>query len=139
HVNLPQDLAPFVTLGIPIFPKKKTEEGMVDSQPMEEEFQGAGNKNLEDHLDIFSVASEQKEWPMPVWCKMFRQTLGGVARNWFDDLDPKSMDSFEELIQKFLEEFSQQKRTSKDNEDPSWNISFKTKRTQKTTSALEAL
>nr|GFC87774.1 reverse transcriptase domain-containing protein [Tanacetum cinerariifolium] len=31
-----------------------------------------GNKNLEDHLDIFSVASEQKEWPMPVWCKMFR-------------------------------------------------------------------
>nr|GEW63902.1 ribonuclease H-like domain-containing protein [Tanacetum cinerariifolium] len=30
-------------------------------------------------------------------------------------------------------------RTSKDNEDPSWNTSFKTKRTQKTTSALEAL
>ncbi|GKA83890.1 zf-CCHC domain-containing protein [Tanacetum coccineum] len=30
-------------------------------------------------------------------------------------------------------------RTNKDNEDPSWNTSFKTKRTQKTTSALEAL
>ncbi|GJS65833.1 hypothetical protein Tco_0680397 [Tanacetum coccineum] len=30
-------------------------------------------------------------------------------------------------------------RTSKDNEDPSWNTSFKTRRTQKTTSALEAL
>ncbi|GJV32019.1 hypothetical protein Tco_1392419 [Tanacetum coccineum] len=29
--------------------------------------------------------------------------------------------------------------TSKDNEDPSWNTSFKTKRTHKTTSALEAL
>ncbi|GKB88790.1 hypothetical protein Tco_0961062, partial [Tanacetum coccineum] len=27
--------------GIPINPKKKTEEGMVDSQPMEEEFRGA--------------------------------------------------------------------------------------------------
>ncbi|GKA61601.1 hypothetical protein Tco_0761008 [Tanacetum coccineum] len=27
-------------------------------------------------------------------------------------------------------------RTSKDNEDPSWNTSFKTRRTQKTTSAL---
>ncbi|GJU45220.1 reverse transcriptase domain-containing protein [Tanacetum coccineum] len=30
-------------------------------------------------------------------------------------------------------------RTSKDNEDPSWNTSFKTWRTQKTNSALEAL
>ncbi|GJX02276.1 hypothetical protein Tco_0186189 [Tanacetum coccineum] len=30
-------------------------------------------------------------------------------------------------------------RTSKDNEDPSWNTSFKTRRTQKTTSAMEAL
>ncbi|GJR28084.1 hypothetical protein Tco_1104316 [Tanacetum coccineum] len=29
--------------------------------------------------------------------------------------------------------------TSKDNEDPSWNTSFKTRRTQKTTSAVEAL
>ncbi|GJR74821.1 putative reverse transcriptase domain-containing protein [Tanacetum coccineum] len=30
-------------------------------------------------------------------------------------------------------------RTSKDNEDPGWNTSFKTRRTQKTTSAVEAL
>ncbi|GJS56489.1 reverse transcriptase domain-containing protein [Tanacetum coccineum] len=45
---------------------------------------------------------------------MFRQTLGGAARNWFDDLDPKNVDSFEELSQKFLEEFSQQKRYAKD-------------------------
>ncbi|GJX77704.1 reverse transcriptase domain-containing protein [Tanacetum coccineum] len=45
---------------------------------------------------------------------MFCQTLGGAARNWFDDLDPKSVDSFEELSQKFLEEFSQQKRYAKD-------------------------
>ncbi|GJT37995.1 reverse transcriptase domain-containing protein [Tanacetum coccineum] len=45
---------------------------------------------------------------------MYRQTLGGAARNWFDDLDPKSVDSFEELSQKFLEEFSQQKRYAKE-------------------------
>ncbi|GJZ79984.1 reverse transcriptase domain-containing protein [Tanacetum coccineum] len=45
---------------------------------------------------------------------MFRQTLGGATRNWFDDLDPKSVNSFEELSQKFLEEFSQQKRYAKD-------------------------
>ncbi|GJR62869.1 hypothetical protein Tco_1505031 [Tanacetum coccineum] len=69
-----------------------------------------GNKDPEDHLGIFSAAAEQEEWPMPIWCKMFRQTLGGAAQNWFDNMDPKSVDSFEELSQKFLEEFSQQKR-----------------------------
>ncbi|GKF21355.1 reverse transcriptase domain-containing protein, partial [Tanacetum coccineum] len=73
-----------------------------------------GNKDLEDHLSIFSTATEQEERLMPIWCKMFRQTLGGAARNWFDDLDLKSVDSFEELSQKFLEEFSQQKRYAKD-------------------------
>ncbi|GKD75562.1 reverse transcriptase domain-containing protein [Tanacetum coccineum] len=73
-----------------------------------------GNKDLEDHLGIFSAATEQEEWPMPIWCKIFRQTLGGAARNWFDDLDPKSVESFEELSHKFLEEFSQQKRYAKD-------------------------
>ncbi|GKD75361.1 reverse transcriptase domain-containing protein, partial [Tanacetum coccineum] len=72
------------------------------------------NKDPEDHLGIFSAATEQEEWPMHVWCKMFRQTLGGAARKWFDDLDPKSVDSFKELSQKFLEEFSQQKRYAKD-------------------------
>ncbi|GJZ50780.1 hypothetical protein Tco_0605295 [Tanacetum coccineum] len=69
-----------------------------------------GNKDSEDHLCIFSVAAEQEEWPMLVWCKMFRQTLSGSARNWFDSLDLKSVDGFEELSNKFLEEFSQQKR-----------------------------
>ncbi|GKA52831.1 hypothetical protein Tco_0746146 [Tanacetum coccineum] len=73
-----------------------------------------GNKDPEDHLGIFSAAAEQEEWTMPIWCKMFRQTLGGAAQNWFDDLDPKSVDSFEELSQKFLEEFSQKKRYAKD-------------------------
>ncbi|GKC29135.1 reverse transcriptase domain-containing protein [Tanacetum coccineum] len=73
-----------------------------------------GNKDPEDHLSIFSAAVEQEEWPMPVWCKMFRQTLSGSARNWFDSLDPKSVDGFEELSNKFLEEFSQQKRYDKD-------------------------
>ncbi|GKF49926.1 reverse transcriptase domain-containing protein, partial [Tanacetum coccineum] len=51
---------------------------------------------------------------MPVWCKIFRPTLSGLARNWFDRLDPKSVDGFEELSNKLLEEFSQQKRYDKD-------------------------
>ncbi|GKD97087.1 reverse transcriptase domain-containing protein, partial [Tanacetum coccineum] len=72
-----------------------------------------GNKDPEDHLSIFSAVAEQEEWLMPVWCKMFRQTLSGSARNWFDSLDPKSIDGFEELSSKFLEDFSQQKRYDK--------------------------
>ncbi|GJV91965.1 reverse transcriptase domain-containing protein [Tanacetum coccineum] len=40
--------------------------------------------------------------------------LGGAARNRFDDLDPKSVDSFEEPSQKVLEEFAQQNRYAKD-------------------------
>ncbi|GJU28279.1 reverse transcriptase domain-containing protein [Tanacetum coccineum] len=73
-----------------------------------------GNKDPMDHLGIFLATAEQEEWSMPVWCKIFCQTLGGAARNWFDDLDPKSVENFEELSQKFLEEFSQQKRYAKD-------------------------
>nr|GEU53236.1 reverse transcriptase domain-containing protein [Tanacetum cinerariifolium] len=49
--------------------------------------------------------------------QMFRQTLSGALRNWFDDLDSKCMDIFEELSQKFLEEFSQQKSYAND-KDP---------------------
>ncbi|GJW73825.1 reverse transcriptase domain-containing protein [Tanacetum coccineum] len=45
---------------------------------------------------------------------MFRQTLSGSTRNWFDSLDPKSVDGFKELSSKFLEELSQQKRYDKD-------------------------
>ncbi|GJW19879.1 hypothetical protein Tco_0027315 [Tanacetum coccineum] len=37
-----------------------------------------------------------------------------ATRNWFDDLDPKSVDTSEELSHKFLEEFSQQKKHVKD-------------------------
>ncbi|GKB88372.1 hypothetical protein Tco_0960644 [Tanacetum coccineum] len=72
-----------------------------------------GNKDLKDHLGILSAAAEQEEWPMSIWCKMFRQTLGGAARNWFDDLDPKSVNNFEELSQKFLENFHSKRELSK--------------------------
>ncbi|GKD23781.1 hypothetical protein Tco_1225484 [Tanacetum coccineum] len=46
--------------------------------------------------------------------KLRLRTLSGSVRNWFDSLDPKSVDGFEELSNKFLEEFSQQKMYDKD-------------------------
>nr|GEY35622.1 reverse transcriptase domain-containing protein [Tanacetum cinerariifolium] len=72
------------------------------------------DSDKEDPTRYLLGVAEQEEWTIPVWCKMFYQTLGGAVQNWFDDLDPKSVDSFEELSQKFLEEFSQQKRYAKD-------------------------
>ncbi|GKC65027.1 hypothetical protein Tco_1097625 [Tanacetum coccineum] len=65
-----------------------------------------GNKDPYDHLGIFLAAAEQEEWPMPVWCKMFRQTLGGAALNWFDDMDPKSVDSLQAFMDRFKSESS---------------------------------
>ncbi|GJV92559.1 reverse transcriptase domain-containing protein [Tanacetum coccineum] len=128
--------------------KKKTEEGMVDSQPMEEEFQGAGTRDAgtEKHRGPtepqakmkatprkLAYANSDKEAPARSLAREFSDRFSlespgtsdthrqahsaskrGVARNWFDDLDPKSVDSFEELSQKLLEEFSQQKRHAKD-------------------------
>ncbi|GJT23471.1 hypothetical protein Tco_0893408 [Tanacetum coccineum] len=38
-----------------------------------------GNKDPKDHLGNFLEAAKQEEWLMPVWCKMFCQTLGGAA------------------------------------------------------------
>nr|GFB50384.1 hypothetical protein [Tanacetum cinerariifolium] len=70
---------------------------------------GIKSKDPKDDLGIFSAAAKQEEWLITIWCRMFHHTLSGAARNWFDDLDPKSMNNFEELSQMFLEEFSQQK------------------------------
>ncbi|GKF50255.1 hypothetical protein Tco_0146722 [Tanacetum coccineum] len=41
-----------------------------------------GNTDPEDHLGRFASAANSSEWPMPVWCGMFQQTLNGPARGW---------------------------------------------------------
>nr|GEW45156.1 hypothetical protein [Tanacetum cinerariifolium] len=68
-----------------------------------------GNKDPEDHLSFFLAAAEQEQRLMPIWCKMFHQTLGGAARNWFDDLDLKKIDGIKrrhnESLQTFMDRF----------------------------------
>ncbi|GJZ18198.1 hypothetical protein Tco_0554321 [Tanacetum coccineum] len=39
-----------------------------------------GTNDLEDHLSCFANAANSGEWLMPVWCRMFQQTLNGSAR-----------------------------------------------------------
>ncbi|GJV99615.1 hypothetical protein Tco_1554867 [Tanacetum coccineum] len=67
-----------------------------------------GNKDPKDHLSIFFAAAKQEEWPMPVWCKMFRQTLSGSARNWYDK-DPTEIHGIKrnpnEGLQAFMDRF----------------------------------
>ncbi|GKD90089.1 hypothetical protein Tco_1365596, partial [Tanacetum coccineum] len=45
-----------------------------------------GSTDPADHLNRFSMAANSGEWPMPVWCWMFQQTLDGGARGWFESL-----------------------------------------------------
>ncbi|GJS75407.1 reverse transcriptase domain-containing protein [Tanacetum coccineum] len=63
---------------------------------------GCAKKRIPSHL------------PMPTWCHMFNTTLTGSARVWFDDLPPKSVDSYDDLKKAFLANFLQQKKYIKD-------------------------
>nr|GEY42892.1 hypothetical protein [Tanacetum cinerariifolium] len=53
--------------GIPIFPEKKTKEGMVDSQPMEEEFRGAVTRDAgtETHRGPTEPVLQTQKPPSP--------------------------------------------------------------------------
>lgn len=52
-----------------------------------------GTGDLDDHFNTFAGAAETELWSMPVWCRMFVQTLVGPARVWFQALEPGSIDS----------------------------------------------
>ncbi|GKD65595.1 reverse transcriptase domain-containing protein [Tanacetum coccineum] len=58
-----------------------------------------GSTDQADHLNHFSMAANSGEWPMPVWCRMFQQTLDGGARGWFESLPLNSINEhcFENL------------------------------------------
>ncbi|GJU14015.1 hypothetical protein Tco_1136411, partial [Tanacetum coccineum] len=53
----------------------------------------------EDHVSWFSSAKKSGEWPMPVWCRMFQQTLDESARGWFKHLPIGSIDGLALLRQ----------------------------------------
>ncbi|GJZ57866.1 reverse transcriptase domain-containing protein [Tanacetum coccineum] len=72
--------------------------------------------------NLISARRQSKKWPIASMVQdvrrekriRTRKNCSGSGKNWFDSLDPKSVDGFEELSSKFLEEFSQQKRYDKD-------------------------
>nr|GEX43832.1 reverse transcriptase domain-containing protein [Tanacetum cinerariifolium] len=65
-----------------------------------------GTTDPEEHLSRFSSATNSGEWPMPVWCHMFQQTLDGSAIGWFENLPNGSIDGWAELRLQFTTRFS---------------------------------
>nr|GEX36258.1 reverse transcriptase domain-containing protein [Tanacetum cinerariifolium] len=52
----------------------------------------------EDHLSRFSFAANSREWHMPIWHRMFQQTLDGSARGWFENLTQRSIDCLQGMV-----------------------------------------
>ncbi|GJQ89982.1 hypothetical protein Tco_0001121 [Tanacetum coccineum] len=52
-----------------------------------------GTGDPKDHVGRFVGMGNQGEWTIPVWCRMFQQTLDGKARVWFDKLPSGSIDN----------------------------------------------
>ncbi|GKC59928.1 hypothetical protein Tco_1087526, partial [Tanacetum coccineum] len=68
----------------------------------------------DDHITRFVGAANQGEWEMPVWCRMFQQTLDGPARGWFDQMTNGCIDGWADLREKFIERFTLRRKCSKD-------------------------
>ncbi|GKB21634.1 hypothetical protein Tco_0855557 [Tanacetum coccineum] len=72
-----------------------------------------GTTDSEDHLSRFSSVANSWEWLMPVWYRMFQQTLDGSARGWFENLPIGSIDGWTELRQQFATRFSTRRSSFK--------------------------
>ncbi|GJU90373.1 reverse transcriptase domain-containing protein [Tanacetum coccineum] len=65
-----------------------------------------GSTDPADHLNRFSMAANSGEGPMPVWCRMFQQTLDGGARGWFESLPLNSINEWYQLKEAFTTRYS---------------------------------
>ncbi|GKC79844.1 reverse transcriptase domain-containing protein [Tanacetum coccineum] len=73
-----------------------------------------GSTDPVDHLNRFVGAANSGEWPIPVWCRMFQQTLDGSARGWFESLPPNSIDEWWRLREAFTTRYSIRKACYKE-------------------------
>ncbi|GJY75396.1 reverse transcriptase domain-containing protein [Tanacetum coccineum] len=73
-----------------------------------------GTTDPKDHLGRFASVTNSGEWPMPVWCRMFSQTLDGPARGWFERLPTNSIDEWVDLREAFTTRYSVRKACFKE-------------------------
>nr|GEU41959.1 reverse transcriptase domain-containing protein [Tanacetum cinerariifolium] len=59
-------------------------------------------------------AANQGEWQMPVWCRMFQQTLDGPTRGWFDRILKGCIDNWADLREKLTKRYALRRRCFKD-------------------------
>ncbi|XP_076881869.1 uncharacterized protein LOC143530129 [Bidens hawaiensis] len=67
-----------------------------------------------DHLQNFVAVGGVSGWTLPYWCHMFALTLTGAAREWFEKLPDGQISSWDDLVKKFSQQFSQQKKHTRD-------------------------
>ncbi|XP_076888648.1 uncharacterized protein LOC143539128 [Bidens hawaiensis] len=67
-----------------------------------------------DHLLNFTAVEGVSGWTLPCWCHMFALTLTGAAREWFEKLPDGQISSWDDLVAKFSQHFSQQRKHTRD-------------------------
>jgi hypothetical protein len=73
-----------------------------------------GSTDPDDHITRFEGTANQGAWPMLIWCMMFQQTLDDAARGWFDRLPRGSIDSWDELSERFIQRFALRRKYIRD-------------------------
>ncbi|XP_076935193.1 uncharacterized protein LOC143601766 [Bidens hawaiensis] len=73
-----------------------------------------GMTDPSDHLQNFVAVGGVSGWTLPYWCHMFALTLTGAAREWFKKLPDGQISSWDDLVKKFSQQFSQQKKHTRD-------------------------
>ncbi|XP_073159167.1 uncharacterized protein [Henckelia pumila] len=67
----------------------------------------------EDHLDKFYAKANLYDISDAAYCKIFRTTLSGRALSWFNKLASGTIENLEQLTQRFLHQFSINKKYPK--------------------------
>jgi len=71
--------------------------------------------NPEKHLGVYKAQMYVQDMDDASYCRYFPATLKGVAQSWFNDLAPRSITCFQDLTDKFVNQFlasHKERRTS---------------------------
>jgi hypothetical protein len=63
--------------------------------PRVDKYDGSGDPT--DHMESFRAHIILHDTPDEIFCRAFPLTLKGIAKEWFGELSPKSIDSFDSL------------------------------------------
>ncbi|PWA77176.1 reverse transcriptase domain-containing protein [Artemisia annua] len=69
-----------------------------------------GNEDPVDHIRVFQTVARVYKWDAATQCRMFKRTLTGAAKVWFESVPQGSLDDFGELRDAFLETFLSMKK-----------------------------